>query len=533
MSSRKIRALGGLLALALIASACGGTNDSASPEQPSAPSQPATGGDEPAVTGGTVRIRIGADVSSIDPHGVASGVEGSSVMEHVFNGLLRYDEETNAIIPDLAREWEVSPDGLTYTFRLHEGIQFHRNYGEFTANDVKFSLDRALDPETGSAFRGVLLGIDEIIVENDYNLRIVLTESNSVFPDAITAWRAGQIVSQAAIEDLGDEAAAVTPIGTGPFEFVSWSPGDRVVLEAFDDHWRGRPAIDRVEFIIIAEEAAAEVAVRTGEIDVFFMAQSPEVLNRMRTTENVTVQERASFLSCSVILNHTVEPLGDVRVRQAMSHALNRVSLVEDFFQDSKILANGNLTPAFTEYTEDVPSYPYDPERARQLLAEAGYPNGFDFEFIGIALAPYDQIPVALAPDLEAVGINVSINVLERASYGQARAAGTIPSGITCALGTNSLDMLGGLFSSGSFPPGLNTAQYSGVDDLLNQARRAVDDNRRTELIQEVVRQTMRDAVIIPLYSDILYMPVGNQIDGAILTSRFTVRVDQATRVAG
>lgn len=473
-------------------------------------------------TANVLRIRLGSDITSFDPHR-PSTIENTTASVHIFDGLFGYDLANMSIQPRLAREYSVSEDGLTYTFRLREGVQFHRNFGELTADDVKFSLERVLNPATASPWRSELRNIAAISTEGRHTVVIRLSAPNANFLHALTGRNQALIVSRRAVEQLGNDWAR-NPVGTGAYTFEAWRPGERVILRANDAYFRGRSPIDRVELVVIPEETSAEIALLNREIDVFFALQAPEVIQRLQGRAGFTVDSRPALISCHLVLNNTVRPLNDVRVRRAMAHAINRESLVRDFFRGTKVLTATPLTPEYPEYTTDVPQYPYDPARARALLAEAGLANGFDFHYVTVALAPFDQFPVAVAEDLKAVGIRVRLTVMERAAYGAARASGNLPSATTCPSNSPSPDtLLRGLLHSDGFPPGVNTARYSGADQMLDAAQRAQNPQERLRHYHAAQRQIMTDVPVIPLYADRLFTARHNGVQGVLTSAAFWV----------
>ena len=487
-----------------------------------------TGAAAHAQSGSVLRVRIGSDVISFDPHR-PSTIENTSFSVHVYDGLFGYNLKTMTIEPRLAREHTVSEDGLTYTIKLREGVQFHKNYGELTAEDVKFSFERVMNPETASPWRAELRRVESVAAPDKYTVVIKLSSPNVNFLHALTGRNQALILSKKAVTELGKDWAR-TPIGTGAYVFEAWRPGDRVLLRANDTYFRGRSPIDRVELVLIAEETSAEIALLNREIDVFFALQAPEVIQRLGGRQGIKIDSRPALISCHLVLNTTVKPLDDVRVRQAMAHAVNRKSLVEDFFKGTKVLTSSPLTPEYREYTDDVPQYPYDPARAKALLAEAGLASGFDFQYVTVALAPFDQFPVAVAEDLKAVGIRVRLTVLERAAYGAARAAGTIPSATTCPSNSPNPDtLLRNLVHSDGFPPGVNTARYKGADELLDAAQREKDPDARLKRYHAALRQIMTDVPTIPLYADRLFTATHSGVEGVQTSAAFWVDTYGAT----
>jgi peptide/nickel transport system substrate-binding protein len=472
----------------------------------------------------TLRIRIGADISQLDPARIFQ-IENQAVVGNIYSGLVKYDEATNQIVNDISTGHEISDDGKVWTFRLRPNVTWHKNYGPFTADDVKFTFERILDPATASSYRAQLGGLQQVEVVDPLTVRFVLDEPNSGFLHKLCAFNQGWLVSRRAVTELGNRYS-MNPIGTGPFVFERWTAGSEVRLVANKEYFGGAPAMPDVSFRIIRDETAAAIALEKGEIDIFFGLQQPEVIERLKQAQTVRVLDRASNSTLGLVLNITAGPLKDVRVRRAIAHALNRNGLIEGFFRGTKLEATSVLTSTFQEYsTEGVPSYPHDPEKARALLKEAGVSN-FRFEITAVALSPYDRIPVLLVNDLQQVGIQASVRVLERAAFMQARSSGNVQSVTTAVVGPPDPDStLVTLLHSRSAPPGLNTARYNGVDDLLAKAARTTDAEGRKTAYAAILRKTMEDLPVIPLYADRLYLAHGTAVKGLVQNSLFTLQV--------
>lgn len=472
----------------------------------------------------TLRVRFGSDISQLDPARIFQN-ENQSIASHIYNGLVQYDQATNAIVPDLATGYEVSADGTTWTFRLRPNVTWHKNYGAFTSDDVKFSLERVLDPATGSLYRGQLAGLKEIQTPDPLTVRLVLEAPNSGFLHKLCAFNQGWIVSRRAVTEIG-ERYSMNPIGTGPFVFDRWTTGNEVRLTANPAYFGGASTLTDVIFRIVRDETAAAIALENRELDIFYALQTPEVIDRLRRAQGITVLDRPSNNTVNLVLNTTAGPLRDVRVRRAMAHAMNRRALIDGFFRGTKFEATSVLTSTFQEFSEEgVPRYAFDPDRARALLREAGVSN-FRFEITTVGLNPFDRFPVALANDLQQVGIQATVRVLERGAYVQARSSGNVQSCITAVVGPPDPDSpLVTLYHTRSHPPGLNTSRYDRADDLLAQAARATDLAGRRAVYNRLLRQTMDDLPVIPLYADRLFIAHGPTVQGFVQNSLFTVNV--------
>lgn len=470
----------------------------------------------------TLRIRFGSDISQLDPAKIF-GIENQSIATHIYSGLVKYDQATNAIVPDIATGHEVSSDGTAWTFRLRPGVTWHKTFGAFTSDDVKFSFDRILDPATGSAYRGQLAGLKEVQAPDPMTVRFVLDAPNSGFLHKLCAFNQGWIVSRRAVTEIG-ERYSMNPIGTGPFVFERWATGNEVRLSANAAYFGGAPSLTDLSFRVVRDETAAAIALENRELDIFFALQSPDVIDRLRRANAVTMLDRPANNTVNLVLNTTAGPLRDVRVRRAIMHALNRKALIDGFFRGTKTEATSVLTPTFQEYTDEgVPRYAYDPDRARALLREAGVSN-FRFEITTPALNPYDRFPVPLANDLQQVGIQATVRVLERAAYGQARSSGNVQSCITAVVGPPDPDAaLVTLFHTRSFPPGLNTSRYDRADALLAEAARAPDMAQRKAAYGRLLKQSMEDVPVLPLFAEQLFLAHGARVQGFVQNSLFTV----------
>lgn len=471
--------------------------------------------------GKTLRVRMGSDISVLDPSHIFQ-IENQTVCGHVFNGLMKYDQATNKIVPDLALSHTISPDGTVYTFKLRPGVAFHKNYGSLTADDVKFSFDRVLDPKGGSKYTGQLAGLIKTEAPAPDTVVLTLDKPASGFMHKLTAFNQGWIVSKKAIEEMG-EKAKLNPIGTGPFTFEKWSTGSEVRLAANKAYFEGAPKFDELLLRIIKEETAAAIALEKGEIDIFYALQQPEMIDRLGKAPNIKVLSRDANHTINLVLNTTIKPLDNPLVRRAMAHAMNRKGLIDGFFKGTKGIGHSVLTSSFAEFTDDVPRYDYDPDKAKALLKEAGV-AGFKFEMTSVGLSPFDRIVVPLAEDLKAVGIDATIKILERGAYTQARNSGNVQSCITGVVGPPDPDSpLVTLYAKKSFPPGLNTARYEGAEDLLAKAASATGDTDRSAAYKAALQKVMADVPVIPLYADKLFLAHTAKVEGLVQNSLFTV----------
>ena len=349
--------LTGLLSAAL--TGCGG----GSTEQASEDGQTADGSTEARAQANEIVVGITQDLDeSLDPHlAVAAGTK--EVMFNVFEGLVKPTPDGD-LVPAVADHYEISEDQTTYTFTLREGVQFH-NGDPVEMRDVTYSIERCADDSEGTPLIPALSAISSIQAD-DTTLTITLDQPDSEFLSYLTL----AILP----EDYTDQATA--PVGTGPFKFVSRTAQDSIVLERFDGYW-GTPAqLDKVTFRIIENADSLVMSLQSGAIDMFAHLTSTQAA---QLGDAFQVLEGTMNLVQALYLNNAAEPFNNEKVRQALCYAVDKQQIIDVAFDGYGSPIGSSMYPAFQKYfVEDLTDYyPYDPERARELLAEAGYPDGF------------------------------------------------------------------------------------------------------------------------------------------------------------
>lgn len=449
-------------------------------------------------------VSIWADVDKLDPQ-VDSLTVDFAVITNIYNALVRFKPGTGVIEADLAESWSVSEDGLTWTFKLRQGVKWHKGFGEFNASDVKYSYERVMDPETGSPWLGEFGSVESITVVDKYTVAIKLKYPYPAFIYKVSAFRGGFIVNQKAVEQYGEDYAR-NPIGTGPFAFDHWGEKNEAVLVANTEYFEGRPKLDKVTFIGMTDESVAVLALETGEIHMMPIQQSENyktVLSKNGTTLNVVETATTSVWAISFQTNMT--PFTDKRVRQALYHATNRTELIA--LQEGLVVAtNSFLAPAFFGATQDVTVYTYDVNKAKQLLAEAGYADGFKttaYVSAGTSIPLFTVVQSQWAK----VGVDLELKQLEGGAWFAAVRKGEPP--VTyIPLGGRPPDPdipLTMMFHTDNYPPGLNFMYYGskegeGVDDLIEAARKELDDGKRRVLYEQIQQKIADEVPCIPLW---------------------------------
>ena len=345
----------------------------------------------------------------LDPTSAAAGAIDQVTYANIFEGLTRFASD-GSIVPGLAESWEISDDGLVYTFRLREGVKFHDGT-TMDAEDVKFSLDRARGEDSQNAQKALFSAISEVNVIDPLTVEIRLSQPNGNLLFNL-AWGDAVIVAPESIGDI-----KTNPVGTGPFRFSNWVQGDRIEIVKNPDYW-GTPArLDRATFKFISDPTAAFAAVMAEDVDVFTGFPAPENLAQFEADPRFQVLVGSTEGETILSTNNKMPPLDDVRVRKAIAHAIDRQAII-----DGAMFGYG--TPIGTHFAPHNPAYvdltglsQYDPELSKKLLTEAGYPDGFTTT---LKLPPPSYARRGgeiIAAQLAAVGIKVEITNLEWAQW--------------------------------------------------------------------------------------------------------------------
>jgi len=415
------------------------------------------------------------------------------------------------ITPSLAESWTESKDHLTYTFVLRKGVRFH-NGEPVTAEDVKYSWDRY----RGASAKLLHDKVKEVSVVDPGHIRFVLKEP---WPDFITfygttASGAGWIVPKKYVEKVGEDGFKAAPVGAGPYKVVSFKPGVELVLEAFDGYWRKPPAVKRLVMRSMPEESTRAAALRAGEVDIAYLLTGPTA-DSVRKVSGFRLA--APLVSGAFWLELPEQwdpksPWSDARVRLAASHAIDRPGI-----NQAEMLGFGRLTgnyvPRIFQFAVPMEPHPYDPAKAKKLLAEAGYPNGLDAGDFN-PFPPYDSMGEAVIGNLQAVGIKSRLRTMERATYfttwREKKLHGVIKV-ITAAFGNAATRLepyatKNGVYAYGSLPE---------IDDLYARQARELDPKKREAMVHQI-QQIIRDKVTaIPLFEQAFIWGVGPRVADA------------------
>jgi peptide/nickel transport system substrate-binding protein len=411
----------------------------------------------------------------------------------------------NLMSPSLAESWTVSPDQKTYEFKLREGLKFH-NGDPFTAEDVKFSFYRA---------KGTLIHakVKDVVAVSPSRVRFVLTEPwpdfMSFYGSIVTA--AGWIVPRKYVEQVGDDGFKKHPIGLGPYKFVSHTPGIELVMEAFEGYWRKVPSVKRLVFKSVPESTTRLAMLKRGEVDVAYLLDVPQA-QEVKKDPNLKLAFSGGigiFFLDFLDQWDPKSPWHDRRVRLAANYAIDRQALSDAETLGASI-PMGNFVPPTFDFALKIAPYPYDPARAKKLLAEAGYPNGFDAgEFH--QLPPYFSLGEAIINYFGGIGIRMKMRPMERAAYYKALETKKLKGVCVCssALYGNAASRMSEVIPTDA------TYAYGGypdIDDLYVQQGRESDRKKR-EAILHKIQQLVYDRVRLgPIYQYIWPSGIGPRV---------------------
>ncbi|MDO5658560.1 MAG: ABC transporter substrate-binding protein [Paracoccus sp. (in: a-proteobacteria)] len=345
---------------------------------------------------------------TLDPTANAAAAIDEIVYANLFEGLTRFGPD-GAILPALATSWDVEDEGRVYVFHLAPDVQFH-NGNAFTAEDVVFTLNRARAEDSTNAQKALFEGIEAVEAEGDLTVRVTLSDADGMFPFKM-AWGDAVMLNEPSVGDLAQH-----PIGTGPFRFETWRQGDSVTLTAFDGYWGEKPALNSATFRFIPDPSAAFAAMMSGGVDAFPLYPAPETLPQLEADPRFRVITGTTEGETIMSLNKAHPALSDVRVRQALAHAINRQEIIDGAMFGYGTPIGTHFAPHHPAYVDLTPMSEYDPERARELLAEAGASD------LSLRLAlpppPYARRGgEIIAAQLRAVGVETQITNMEWAQW--------------------------------------------------------------------------------------------------------------------
>jgi peptide/nickel transport system substrate-binding protein len=470
-SARTVLAIA-LIALASGFAACGSSGDNSGSD----------GGDDGAASGGskTLIVALRSNPVNLDPH-TTTVSEDTNITNQIYNTLVGTNESLEPV-PELATEWEISDDGLTYTFQLAEGVEFHDGT-PFDADAVVFNFERVMSDEITSPQKEYLSPVKSVKADGPSTVVITLKQPSASFLGVLST-QVGQIVSPTAVEESGEDYGA-HPVGTGPFKFVEWVADSRVIVEKNESYFEdGLPKIDGIRFDIIPDGAVALTAVRTGDADISL--EVPEEQRELLDSEDgVSVVEGDGLRTDVMLFNSAKPPFDNVNLRRAINYAIDRQALVEGSLGGLGTPAYGMLTPSEWAYDESLKCFPHDVQAAKRELQEGGQSGTFKFKASVTSVPENLQSAEAIQAQLAEAGIEMEIVPVELTQAGEMLANGDFQAAR--------------LWSAGRVDPGIVYSDFyvsqevrlagdwkQQIFDLIAEGDQATDRDERIRIYREL-----------------------------------------------
>ncbi len=446
-------------------------------------------------SGGTLIAAWAQDPVGLDPQ-IASARSSLEVLENVVDKLVALDPQ-GKLVPSLATSWEVSSDGLTWTFHLRHDVKFS-NGRPMTAQDVVYTYTRMLDPATGSGQKYLLGSTQTVTAPDPYTVEFHLKTPEVALPAHLAAQASVGIIAK---ESVDNGTINTQPIGTGPFMIADYEPGNQVVLKKNPYYWqKGLPYLDEVDIKIITDESVRQTSLISGDVD-WAISVPPQSLSQLQNDPNIVVDKTTAGAYWYIGVNLKHKPLDDVRVRQAISYAINRKDITDAMTFGTGVPTQDPI-PSSSAWAFNYAPYSYDPAKAKQLLTEAGYPDGFRMQIM-----PTTQYPESvrgaqvIQQELGQVGIKVTIKNLEWAQWLQEEGKGNYDTYVCSWNGL--VDPYDFFYAQQRTGQVFNFTGYSNpkVDALLDQGNSAKGFDQRKAIYQQANKLIVDDAPYIYLYN--------------------------------
>ncbi|MEN8098029.1 MAG: ABC transporter substrate-binding protein [Chloroflexota bacterium] len=457
--------------------------------------------------GGTLIIGKGREAAGLDPHLVTSA-SSFEIISQVYNQLINLSDDYTPI-PELAESWE-NPDDLTFIFHLNPGVLFH-NGREMVASDVVYSFERIKNPDTASPWATQLDKIESMEATDDYTVVFHLSEPYGAFMSTIAStWAA--VVPQEEVEANGDLQSVM--VGTGPFKLEEYVEETKTVLLAHTDYFEGAPMVDGITYMIIPDEAARIAALRTGEIHLTTLSDGTAAGLAARS-EGVSVASQQTTDYYLLGINCAEAPFDDVRVRQALSLAIDRKAVIDSVFFGEG-LVSGPIVPTLGEWAiplDKLSYYEPDPEAAKALLADAGHPDGVAFTITASPRFPqFTSIALVLQNQLKAAGFEATLDQVEWGTFIRKWIDRDFQTFVSYNGSGNDPDraLYPALYTGGS----VNAFQFSNeeIDSLLDSARTTVNFDERKAYYSDAVIKISEEAPMIFLNTRTQYVAYGDVV---------------------
>lgn len=434
-----------------------------------------------AVAKTDITVAMQLEPPHLDPTSAAAGAIDSVLYANVFEGLTRFMGD-GSVVPGLAKSWEISEDGLTYTFKLQDGVTFHDGT-TMDAEDVKFTLERINAEDSANAQKALFSAISEVTVIDPMTVEVKLSEPNGNLLFNL-AWGDAVIVAPESIDNIKQ-----LPIGTGAFKFTSWTQGDNIMIEKNPNYWGTPATLDMATFKFISDPTAAFASMMAEDVDVFISFPAPENLPQFEADPRFQVLVGSTEGETIMAMNNKQEPFDDVKVREAVAHAIDRQSIIDGAMFGYGTPIGTHFAPHNPAYVDETDLSPFDPEKSRTLLAEAGFPDGFETT---LDLPPPSYARRGgeiIAAQLADVGITAKINNVEWAQWLETVFNGK-NFGLTVISHTEPMDI--GIYANPDYYFQYDNADFQGLMTKLNAT---TDPDTRTQIMGDAQKMISEDYV--------------------------------------
>jgi len=428
-----------------------------------------------------ITVAMQLEPPHLDPTSAAAGAIDSVLYTNVFEGLTRFMGD-GSVVPGLAESWEISEDGLTYTFKLREGVTFHDGT-TMDAEDVKFTLDRINAEDSANAQKALYAAISEVNVIDPQTVEVKLSEPNGNMLFNL-AWGDAVIVAPETVE-----AIKQTPIGTGAFKFENWNQGDKITLTRNDDYWGEAPALASATFKFISDPTAAFASVMAEDVDVFTGFPAPENIPQFEADPRFQVLIGSTEGETILSINNKREPFDNVKVREAVAHAIDRQAIIDGAMFGYGTPIGTHFAPHNPDYVDLTEMSSYDPEKSKALLAEAGFPDGFETT---LHLPPPSYARRGgeiIAAQLAEVGIKAQITNVEWAQWLETVFKGK-DFGLSIVSHTEPMDI--NIYANPDYYFQYDNAEFQ---SLITEFNKTAEPAARTEMLAKAQRMIAEDYV--------------------------------------
>lgn len=438
---------------------------------------------------GELKIANWEDVNTFDPGWMTSGERELAIMTCLYDGLIRYKPGSWEIEPALAESWEIKQGGKEVVFHLRKGVQFHKGYGEMTAEDVKFSFERIIDPKQKSPEKSAWAKLAKVEVIDRYTVKLVFKEATVNLFDSVLPMNTGMIVSKKAVEKLGREKFGFNPVGTGPYELASWEPKKHIKLVAFKKYWGAKPKTEVVTFLPIVEDATCETALKTGEIHVG--RASMINLKSFKKNPKFNVFSRPAMKTYWLGMTVNKPPFNDLKLRQAFRYAVDVDKVIEAAFFGVAHRAKTILPPGVPGVWKEAPVYKQDIAKAKEFLKAAGKADGFTAKLFIPASDTERIMAEVIKAEAAKAGINIEIETKEQGAFNEAANKGQTDAYIQFYTATIDPDYIMRWFAGESWNPSQwHNPVYAA---LIKKGTSELDPAKRAQIYVAAAKEMDKD----------------------------------------